>query len=247
MLAIFKKEINIFFNSLTAYIALFVYLIVNGVILWIFEGDLNILNNGYANLDTLFIISPWMFMFLIPAITMRMISEEKKTGTIEFLLTKPLSDTSIILGKYFASFTIVIISIIPSLVYYYSVYKLGNPVGSIDIGGTWGSYIGLVMLGSVFVSIGIFSSTISSNQIVSFILSVFICLIFYSGFDAFAELGFSNSFSLILSEIGINYHYLSISRGIIDSRDIIYFISITIFFILLTRLVFDKRKWEKSK
>jgi len=246
MLALLKKEINSFFSSLIGYIVIIVFLLVNGLFLWIFPVEFNIIDFGYANLDGFFIIAPFVFLFLIPAITMRFFAEEKKSGTIELLLTKPLTDLQIISAKYLAAFILVLFSLLPTLIYFISVYRLGMPVGNIDIGGTWGSYIGLLFLGASFVSIGLFSSSVTDNQIVSFILSVFLCGFFYIGFEMIYSLALFGKIDLFIQSLGINAHYISMSRGVIDTRDVVYFLSVIAIFIMLTRFTLDSRKWEKG-
>lgn len=243
MLALLIKEINSFLNSLIGYIVIIIFLLTLGLFLWVFPGDSNILNASIATIEPLFVIAPWVFMFLIPAITMRSFAEEKRTGTIEFLLTKPLTETQIILSKFLAGLLLVLISLIPTLVYYFSVQSLGNPVGNIDSGATYGSYIGLLFLGGAFVSIGIFASSLTENQVISFILSLFICFFIYVGFDYIAELPFFSSIADSISAFGINSHYMSISRGVVDSRDLIYFVSLMVLFIVFTRLKLLSRKW----
>lgn len=243
VLTLFKKEIRAFLSSLIGYIAISVFLLLNGLFLWVLPTPSNILNNGYAGLDALFSLAPWVFLFLIPAITMRSFADERKAGTIEFLLTKPLTDLQIILAKYFAGIVLVLFSLLPTLFYYYTVYKLGNPVGNIDTGGTWGSYIGLFFLAAAFTAIGVFASSLSDNQIVAFILAVFFCFICYIGFDYISALEvFKNNDELLLS-LGINDHYMSMSRGVVDSRDVIYYVSLSAVFILLTKTVLESRKW----
>jgi len=243
MFTLFKKEIRTFLSSLIGYIAICVFLLLVGLFLWILPTDSNILNNGYAGLDSLFSLAPWVFLFLIPAITMRSFADERKAGTIEFLLTKPLTDLQIILAKYFASVTLVLFSLLPTLIYYFSIYKLGNPVGNIDSGGTWGSYIGLFFLASAFTAIGIFASSLSDNQIVAFILAVFLCFFLYIGFEYVSMLEvFGKAGALILS-LGINDHYTSMSRGVIDTRDVVYYLSIIGIFILMTKTKLESRKW----
>ena len=241
MLTIFVKEIRSFLSSLIAYIAIGVFLLAIGLFMWVFK-DTNVLEGGYANIDTLFFMGPWVFIFLISAITMRSFSEEKKTGTIE-TLTAPISDMSIILGKYFAGVVLVLFSLLPTLLYYYTIHQLGNPVGNIDTGAMWGSYLGLLMLGSVFVAIGIFASVITDNQIVSFIVSMFLCFVFYIAFDYLGQLDALRGISYWIQWLGISYHYESISRGVLDSRDAIYFLSAITLFLLLTKAVFGSRKW----
>lgn len=243
MLSIYRKEINVFFSSLIGYIALSVFLVGIGLFVWVFP-DTNVLDYGYATLDTLFYAAPWVFMFLIPAITMRSFAEEIGTGTIELLVTRPLTDLDIILGKYFAAFTLVAFSVLPTLIYFYSVYHLGLPRGSIDTGATWGSYIGLLLLGAVFTAIGIFASSITRNQIVAFILALFLCFFFYIAFESLSSINvFYASTDDIIEMLGINYHYVSISRGVVDTRDIIYFLSIIALFISFTKISLESRKW----
>jgi len=243
MFALLIKEINSFLNSLIGYIVIIIFLLALGLFLWVFPGDSNILNGGIASIEPLFVIAPWVFMFLIPAITMRSFAEEKRTGTIEFLLTKPLTETQIILAKFLAGLLLVLIFLIPTLVYYFSVQSLGNPVGNIDSGATYGSYIGLLFLGGAFVSIGIFASALTENQVISFILSLFICFFIYVGFDYIAELPFFSAIADSISGLGINSHYMSISRGVVDSRDLIYFVSLMVLFMVFTRLKLLSRKW----
>lgn len=241
MLSQFYKEISGFFSSLTAYVAIAVYLLANGLFLWVFPGYFNIAENGYASLEPLFFISPWVFLFLVPAVTMRMFSDEKRHGTLDLLLTRPVSEMQIILAKYFASLVLVFLSIIPTLVFLVSIYLLGNPQGNIDFGATWGSYIGLFFLAGIYAAIGLFASALNENQIVAFILAVVLSLIAYTGFDALSLI-FSSGAEWI-GALGIDWHYKSISRGIVDSRDIVYFIGVSAIFILLTRVVLQSRKW----
>jgi len=243
MWALFKKEINGFFSSLTGYIVIVVFLLVNSLFMWVFPGNFNVLDNGYANIETLFIIAPWIFLFLVPAITMRMFADEKQSGTIELLFTRPISDFQIIFAKYFASVVLVLLAIIPTLVFFYSVYQLGNPVGNIDIGGTWGSFIGLFFLAAIYTSIGLFSSSITSNQVIAFIIAVTISFFMFKGFDSINSLGIFNSINTFIINLGINEHYNSMSRGVIDSRDMIYFISVIGLFLLITKTVLQSRKW----
>jgi len=242
MYTIFKKEIAAFLSSLIAYIAIVIFLIVLGLFVWVFP-DTSVLNYGFSTLDSLFNIAPWVFMFLIPAITMRSFSEENKTGTIELLTTRPITDTQIILGKYFAGLVLVFFAILPTLIYYFSIYQLGSVKGNIDSGAVIGSYIGLLFLGACFVSVGIFCSAMSDNQIVAFIIAVFLCFIAYSGFESFSQLDLFGRVDDFVAKLGISNHYLSISRGIMDSRDVIYFMSFIILFILGTKTKLASRKW----
>jgi ABC-2 type transport system permease protein len=242
MRQVFVKELNSFFNSLIAYMVVAAFLTGMGLLMWVFP-DTSVLDYGYADMDTLFSLGPYVFMFLIPAITMRTLAEEKKTGTIELLLTRPLTDWQIILGKYFASFVIVLFSLVPTLLYYFTIYRLGNPVGNIDTAGVAGSYIGLALLGGVFASIGIFASSLTQNQIISFILAVFLCFIFFTGFQSLASLPLWGAVATVVEQLGIMYHYQSMSRGLLDSRDLLYFFSVVAFMLLFTRTVLGSRKW----
>lgn len=243
MLALLKKEISGFLGSLIGYIVICVFLIIIGLFLWIFPFNYNILNSGYAGIDPLFVLAPWVFMFLIPAVTMRSFAEEKKNGTIELLLTHPLSDLEIILAKYFACVVLVILALIPTLVYYISVSKLGFPPGNIDNGRTWGSYLGLLFLAAGFTSIGVFASSVSNNQVISFIFAILLCFICYSGFAFIGQYVPSGILGNFIQSLGINMHYSSMSRGVIDTRDVIYFASLSIAFILMTRTSLESRKW----
>jgi len=232
MFAILKKEINSFFASPIGYLVIIIFLLLNGLFLWVFKGEFNILDYGFSDLSSFFLLAPWILIFLIPAVTMRSFSDEKKQGTLELLLTKPISLLNIVLGKYFGALILILIALLPTLLYVYTVYQLGNPVGNLDIGSTLGSYLGLLFLAASYIAIGIFSSTLSSNQIVAFISSVSLCLLFYIGFEGFANF-ISSTF---IEQLGMSWHFNSISRGVLDTRDIIYFLSIAIFFIVLTTL-----------
>ncbi len=243
MISIFFKEVNSFFSSLIGYIVIGVFLLVMGMFLWVFP-DTNLMDYGYAGLDELFVTTPSIFMFLIPAITMRTFAEETQTGTIELLATRPLTDLEIILAKFFASVFLVIFALLPTLLYYYSIYQLGSPVGNVDGGAFWGSFIGLILLGACFSAIGVFASSLTNNQIVSFIIAVFLCFFFYQGFDLLSNFpAFVGTIDYVIEMIGINYHYSSISRGIVDTRDVIYFLSLIALFIAFTNTALARRKW----
>ncbi len=219
-----------------------VFLLVMGLFLFVFP-DTSVLQYGQASLDYFFNTAPWIFIFLIPAITMRMFSEELRSGTIELLSTRPLAKWQIIGGKFLAAFLLLVFALIPTLCYYYTVYQLGAEIGNIDVGATNGSYIGLLLLGAAFTAIGIFTSSLSKNQIVAFILGVFLCFFFYMAFDFLSRLDlFYASFDDLVEKIGIYKHYESISRGVIDSRDVTYFLSFTGLFLFFTKLVLDSRQ-----
>lgn len=243
MYTLLRKEISTFLSSLIGYAVIIVFLLVNGLFLWVFPMQFNILDYGFAGIDNFFMLAPWVFMFLIPAITMRSFAEEHRTGTMEMLLTKPITDTEIIVAKYLAGVILVLFSILPTLVYYFTVYRLGMPPGNLDQGGTWGSYIGLLFLGAGFVAIGIFASAISNNQIVSFLVAVFLCGFMYTGFEFIYNLSIFGSVGLFINRLGINAHYTGMSRGVIDTRDVLYFLSLIAIFLMLTRFRLERRKW----
>jgi ABC-2 type transport system permease protein len=211
--------------------------------MWVFGGQMNILENGYATLDTLFSLAPWVFLFLVPAISMRMFAEEKRSGTLELLFTRPVREIEIVTAKFAAAWTLVILSLLPTLLFYVSVYLLGSPRGNLDIGGTWGSYIGLIFLGGIYSAIGIFSSSLTENQIVAFILAVLFSFLFYLGFSFIASMASSGEWVNMIEKFGIDNHYQSVSRGVIDSRDIIYFLSVIFLFLFLTKTSLQSRKW----
>ncbi len=244
MLTLLRKEINAFLNSVIGYVVLVVFLVVNGLFLWVFPLDFNILDFGYANLDGLFMLAPFVFLFLIPAITMRSFADERSYGTIETLFTKPLTDLQIILAKYFAAVLLVVFSLLPTLIYYFTVYQLGLPKGNLDSGAIWGSYFGLLFLGASFAAIGIFASSLTDNQIVAFIAGAGIATFVYLGFEFIYSLSFFGKADLFIKSLGISSHYASMSRGVIDTRDVLYFLSVIAFFIMLTHFVIGRRKWR---
>ena len=233
MLAIFKKEFNSFFTSTIAYLTIGIFLLINGLFLWVFDDGFNILNAGFADLTSFFYLAPWILIFLIPAITMKTFADEFRSGTIEILKTRPITNITLVLGKFFAILTLLIIVLIPTFVYVYSIHELGNPVGNLDYGSISGSYIGLLLLASSFASIGIFTSTLTKNQVVAFLLGICVVFLFYYGFDAVSSLFGDYSYTIKL--FGMNEHFKSISRGVIDSRDVLYFMSIIIFFLFVSK------------
>jgi len=232
MKALLLREIKSFFGSPIGYLVIALFLLLNGLFLWVFDGDFNILNSGFADMSPFFKLSPFILLFLIPAVTMRSFSDEKKQGTLELLLTKPLSKWQIVNGKFLGAFTLIVIALIPTLIYVWVISIFGNPPGNIDIGSTTGSYFGLLFLVAAYCAIGIFTSTLSENQIVAFVVAVFLCFVFYFGFEGIGNL--LNQNNGFLSQLGMDYHFKSMSRGVIDTRDVIYFISITVFFLALT-------------
>ena len=242
MFTIFIKEINQFFSSLVGYIAIGVFLVLSALFTFVFP-DTSVLDSGFASLDTFFSNAPLFFLFLVPAITMRMFAEEYSSGTIELLLTRPLSLNQIIGGKYLAAFALVAFSVFPTFVYYFSIFNLAAPVGNVDTGGMIGSYFGLLLLGASFVALSSFSSAITTNQIIAFLVGVLFCFLFYMGFDFISKLPvFVGKTDYFIKHIGINAHYLSMSRGVIDTRDLLYFFSLIIIFLLLTKTVLIRKK-----
>ena len=234
MLSLYFKEVRSFLSSIIGYVFILIYLIASGLFHWILSYNTNLLEGAEADLIPFFNLSPVILLILIPAITMRSIAEERRTGTIELLFTRPISDFNIILAKYFAGLTLAIIAIIPTIIYYFSMYYLGDPVGVIDLGATLTSYLGLGFICAVFVSIGIFTSSLTSSQIVSFILAMFLCWFMYDGLEllgAFSQVG---EIDAIIRYFGISFHYNSIKKGIIDTSDLVYFISVIGLFLYAT-------------
>lgn len=232
MKAILFREIKSFFGSPIGYLVIAIFLLLNGLFLWVFEGDYNILKSGFADLSPFFTLAPWILIFLIPAVTMRSFSDEMKQGTLELLFTKPLSIWQIVNGKFFGSMVLIVIAIIPTFIYVKVISSLGMPEGNIDMGSTMGSYFGLLFLIASYCAIGIFTSTLSNNQIVGFILSVFLCFLFYFGFEGLATT--IPSLENFISKLGMDNHFKSMSRGVLDTRDILYFVSLTVLFLSLT-------------
>ena len=246
MYYLLKKEINSFLGSFIGYIVLITFLLANSLFLWVFSGSFNIIDNGYASLENLFELAPWLYLFLVPAITMRLFAEEKKQGTMEVLLTRPLSDSKIILAKFFGGLLLVALSLLPTLVYFYSVYQIGSPIGNIDVGGTWGSFTGLFFLAAIYVAIGLFASSLNDNQIVAFIVAMVLSFIFYLGFDFVGQSGIPNSLANIFSWISINEHYLAVSRGVLELTDLVYFVGMVILILSITKL-WIRKGWNVNR
>lgn len=242
MIRVLTKEFNSFLNSLIAYVVIGVFLTAIGLLMWVFP-ETSVLEYGYADMETLFALGPYVFIFLIPAITMRSFAEERKSGTMELLLTKPLTDWDIVLGKFLACFLLVLVALLPTIIYYFSVSALGNPSGNIDTPGIIGSYIGLALLAGVFCSVGIVASSITSNQIVAFILAAFLCFIVFSGFESMSTLNVWSENALLIKQFGILYHYEALSKGLIDSRNVIYFISVGGLMLLISKVILSSRSW----
>ena len=244
VIVLLRKEISAFLSSLMGYMVICVFLFTVGLFLWIIPGtEFNLIQNGTASLDSLFILAPWVFLFLIPAVTMRMFAEEQRSGTIETLFTRPLTDLQIIMAKFGASIALVLFALIPTFLYYFSISWLASPSGNVDTAGILGSYLGLLFLCSGFTAIGVFASSLTQNQIISFLLALLLSFFFYNGFDALATFSFPVGVQNFLGSLGISVHYSSMSRGVIDTRDVIYFLSLSCLFIFLTKFNIERRKW----
>jgi len=242
MIQVAIKEFKSFLNSLIAYIVIGVFLTSLGLLMWVFP-ETSVMDYGFADMDTLFSLGPYVLIFLIPAITMRSFAEEVKSGTMELLLTKPLTDWDIILGKFLACFLLVLFALLPTLIYYFSIHALGNPAGNVDTPGVIGSYIGLALLSGVFCSVGMVASSITSNQIVAFIVAAFLCFILFTGFESMATLNVWSANTLLIKQLGILYHYDALSKGLIDSRDVVYFVCVVAFMLMVSKTVLSARSW----
>ena len=251
MLALYKKEVFGFLSSVVGYLTILIFLLAISVFMWIIPGEDNVFMAKSASLDFLFRNGPVVFLFLIPAITMKTFAEERRTGTIELLLTKPLSTSAIILSKFLGSATIILFALLPTLIYYYSIYQLGQfdtaeinaQNGNIDFGGTVGSYFGLFLVGCTFASIGVFSSVLTKNQVIAFLLAFLLCFVMYQGFSLFGNYALFGTLDAFIMKLGIDYHYTAMQKGVLDSRDIIYFTSIIVVFLLGTQLILKNRSW----
>ncbi|WP_163708213.1 gliding motility-associated ABC transporter substrate-binding protein GldG [Mangrovibacterium lignilyticum] len=246
MFSLFRKEITSFFGSITGYLVAFVFLIANGLFLWVFPGNYNLLENGYASLNPYFSLAPWIFLFLVPALTMRLFAEEKRLGTLEILITRPYSLLQLVWAKYLAGLFLVAVCLLPTLIYFYSIYSLGSPVGNWDSGAAWGSFIGLFLLATLYVALGILASSLTDNPVFAFITALFLCFFFYSGFDFIAAMDVSLPVKSFFLNLGISQHYDSVSRGVVDSRDVLYFVLITGFVLVVTSLLL-RRQQQKLK
>jgi ABC-2 type transport system permease protein len=242
MRSIFIKEINSFFSSIVGYVALLVFLIACGIFLWIIP-EYSILGYGYASLDRFFEIAPWLLLLLVPAVTMRSFADEFRTGTIEWLSTKPVTDVEIILGKYFATLALIVFALLPTLIYVFTISNLSFPDVGLDTGALIGSYVGLFFLAATFAAVGVFCSSLTANQVVGFLISLLSCWLLYTGFEQLSKLPtFAHGIDYYLSMTGMEFHYNSISRGLIDTRDIVYFLSIIALFVSLTRFSLNRRR-----
>lgn len=243
MYSIFSKEISTFFSSLIGYIVVGVFLLLMGLVMWVFP-DYSTLDSNYATLDTLFGMAPMVFLFLIPAVTMRAVAEEKQSGTIELLVTRPISDWQIVGGKFLACWLLVAFALLPTVLYYFTIYQLGSPKGNLDTGGIVGSYIGLLLLAGAFTAIGVLASSLTNNQIVAFVLATFLCFFMFLGFDFLSRLPiFYGTTDDVVQALGMDYHYNALSRGVLDSRDLVYFASLIVLFLAATVLSLGRRRW----
>jgi len=234
MFSILKKELRTFFSNTIGYIVIGLFLLLTGLLLWVIPGEYNIPENGYANVDGLFYLAPWLFLLLCPAISMRFFAEERQSGTWELLITKPISRLSIVLGKFFAGWVLVLLALLPTVIYYFTVYFIAEPIGNVDSGQFWGSFIGLIFLAAVYIAVGTFSSSLTNNQIVSFVIALVLSFFLYYGFDVIGSFLNSGETIDLIAGAGINAHYKSMSRGVVDSRDVAYFVIVSIAFLLLT-------------
>ena len=242
MIAIFKKEVSVFFSTFIGYLIIGVFLLINSILLWSDFSKINILDYGYADMDIFFGITPLLFLFFIPAVSMRMFTEEYANGTMEILATKPITSLQIVLGKFLSVLSLSLFAIIPTLIYVISIYYIGESVGNLDLAGILGSYVGLILLCALFSSVSIYASSIANNQIISFVLAILLNTLFYFGFDVLSEFSFLQNIDLIIQQIGISFHYEMMSKGLLKFSDIIYFLSFTFLFIKLTELVVIEKK-----
>lgn len=234
MIAVFRKEFASFFNGPVGYLVMGTFLILSGLFLWVFKGPFNVLEYGFADLSLFFLLAPWAFLLLIPALSMRSFSEERKLGTLELLLSKPIPLRNLVFGKFLGVLALAFLSILPTLLYVYTIRELGMEPGNLDMGLVWGSYLGLVMLMGAYSAIGVYASSLTENQVAAFLIGLFLCFLMYFGFDGLAGLLSDGNLSLGVSELGFKAHYENISQGVLDSRDAVYFLSVTLFFLFLT-------------
>ncbi len=243
MWSIYKKEINTFLNSLIAYLVMAVFLVSMGLLVWVFS-ETSIFEYGYADMGIFFNLAPYVFMFLIPAITMRALADEAKTGTLELLFTKPINEFQLLFGKYLAGITLVVFTLLPTLVYYFSLFYISNPVGNVDTAGIIGAYAGLLFLASAYTGIGIFASSFTQNQIVAFIIAVFVSFIFFMGFSSISDLQAFSDMDFQVEKLGMLDHYDALGKGVVDLRDLVYFVSLTALFLGATFWILKMKKWN---
>lgn len=234
MIAQLTKELKVYFSGVLGYLIIGIYLLINGLMLWVFNGPFNLLEGGYASLGNYFGLAPWVFLFLIPAVSMRVFSDELKSGMMELLVVRPISTTSLVFAKYLGTLSVVVLSILPTLIYLWSMSALGSPVGNLDWGAAMGSFIGLLLLGAAYTAVSVFASALTTNNVVAFVLGVAFNMGLYLGFEALADLYKFSGWELTVRQFGINEHYISLSRGVLDMRDLAYFLAVILTFLSLT-------------
>lgn len=239
---LFLKEFRGFFSSPVGYIVLAIFFVGAGLLLWIFPGEYNVLDGGYANIDGFFALAPWLFLFLCPAVTMRAIAEERQIGTLELLLTKPISKMRLVVGKFLAAWAVIAVALLPAILWFGCVYVLAEPMGNVDSGAFWGSFAGLLMLAAVYCAVGLFGSSLASNQITAFVVSALLSFVIFYGFELIGSLFSDGTLMLYLKNLGAHAHYQSMARGVLDSRDVLYMLAVTLIFLISTRLVLSRRK-----
>ncbi len=232
--ALIRKELSLYFNNLSGVLISGLFLLITGLFLWVIPGSWNVFSVGYANINGLFELAPWLYLFLIPAISMRLFADEYRIGTIELLMTSPLSSSKVVFSKFIAGFIVVLVSLLPTLVFVYSINMMASPMGNIDSGAIIGSYIGLLFLACLYLAIGVFASSLTDNQIVAFLFALVLCYLVYAGLD-FVSLIFSGQLAFYISQGGISSHYEALSRGVVELSDVVYFVSMTLFFLFLTQ------------
>ncbi len=235
MKALIRKELTLYFSNLSGYLISCLFLLITGLFLWVIPGNWNVFSAGYANIDGLFELAPWLYLFLIPAVSMRLFADEYRLGTMELLTTSPLSFWKIVWAKYVAGFIVILLSLLPSLIFVYSVNAMASPVGNVDMGAIIGSYLGLILLAAIYLSVGIFTSAQTDNQIIAFLLALILCYLLYAGLD-FTSSVFSGQWADYVASGGIAAHYDALSRGVVEISDLVYFVTVTVLFLFLTKM-----------
>lgn len=239
MIALIRKELTLYFSNLSGYLISCLFLLITGLFLWLIPGNWNVFTTGYVNLNGLFELAPWLYLFLVPSVSMRLFADEYRLGTMELLMTSPLSSWKIVGAKFTAGFFVIILSLLPSLIYVYSISTMASPMGNVDMGAIVGSYVGLILLACIYLAIGLFTSSLTDNQIIAFLLALVACYLLYAGLD-FSSSIFNGRWAHFIAEGGIASHYDSISRGLIEIVDIVYFFSVTLLFLFFTTLRIER-------
>ena len=237
MKALILKEIRSFFSSLIGYVVISAFLLLVGLFIWVFPGPWNILSSGVASMDPFFTLAPWVLLFLVPAITMRSFAEERRSGTLELLLTRPLLESQVVLAKFIGALALISLALLPTLGFVWILGELGRPAWNLDLGSIWGSYIGLLLLASSIAAIGIFLSALTSQPLVAFLSAMLLSTVGYIGFTALGDFALLGSFDYVFVNLGFEAHYRSLSRGLVDSNDVAYFIFVDVLFLQLARFV----------